>query len=61
MKLRSKDFNNFVGLANFVNENKISREQIQTIITSGSRVELYWWEWWKLFSVIWVKIIHWWE
>nr|DAR75985.1 MAG TPA: hypothetical protein [Caudoviricetes sp.] len=44
MKLRSKDFNNFVGLANFVNENKISREQIQTIITSGSRVELYWWE-----------------
>lgn len=44
MKLRSKDFNNFVGLANFVNENKISREQIQTIIISGSRVELYWWE-----------------
>ena len=44
MKLRAEKFNNFLGLTIFVNEKNISREQIQTIIPSGSFVQLYWWE-----------------
>jgi|GEM_PF-3014281 len=44
MKLRSKQFNNYIALANFVNENKIHREQIQAIIYTDPFVDLYWWE-----------------
>ena len=45
MKLRSKQFNNYIALANFVNENKIPREQIQAIIYARDPfVDLYWWE-----------------
>ena len=44
MKLHAEKFNNFVALTIFVNGKNISKEQIQTIIASGSFVELYWWE-----------------